>query len=111
MTALEEITKRRAYIVFEALKDELMEGGGTELQAEAFRFSFLVLKGAKAFLESFGVGSLYLDYDKISEIYYILRFDLPGAKGLSDEEEKILYVHNRAVMELERSANTASCFS
>lgn len=104
MLMADEMTKRRAFIVFEALKDELIDGGGSELQAEAFRFSFLVLRGGRAFLRSFGLGNLYLDYDKISEIYFALRFDLPGAKGLSDEEERILIIHNREVMDLESSA-------
>ena len=107
MLSIEELTRRRAYIVFEALKDELMEGGGTDLQAEAFRFSFLILRGTRAFLHSFGLGSLYLDYDKISEIYFVLRFDLPGPKGLSDEEERLIYIHNREVVTLERNSSGA----
>jgi hypothetical protein len=110
MIAIEDITKRRAYIVFETLKEELMEGGGTDLQAEAFRFSFLILRGSSVFLSTFGIGNLFLHYDSISEIYFLLRFDLPGAIGLSDEEEQLILVHNKAVIDLEKNLSNSLSF-
>ncbi len=111
MLVLDEITKRRAYVIFELLKEELMEGNGTEIQAEAFRFSFLILRGSYAFLNTFGLGNLFLDYDKISEIYFAFRCDLPGVRGLSDEEEQLISIHNGEVAELERGINVSSCLS
>lgn len=107
----EELAKRRAYVVFETLKDELIEGGGTDTQVEAFRFSFLILRGGRAFLQSFGLGCLYLDYDKISEVYFVLRFALPGPKGLSEEEERLIYIHNKEVLALENSSKSSFRFS
>ena len=111
MMAIKEITKRRAYIIFEILKEELMEGGGTDLQAEAFRFSFLILRGSSVFLSTFGIGNLFLNYDSISEIYFLLRFDLPGGMGLSDEEEQLILIHNKAVIDLENNANINISFN
>lgn len=111
MMTIKEITRRRAYLVFETLKEELMEGGGTDLQAEAFRFSFLILRGSSVFLRTFGIGNLFLHYDSISEIYFLLRFDLPGEIGLSDEEEQLILVHNQAVIDLEKSASNGLSFS
>jgi hypothetical protein len=97
---VDEITRRRAYTVFELTKEQLLDGDENESISEAYRFSFLVTRGARKFLDTFGVQDLFLDFEKVSDGYFMLRFDLVGAKGLSDEEEHIIYIHNKEVQEL-----------
>lgn len=97
MLNLDEITKRRAYGVFELTKERLLEGDEDESCSEAYRFSYLVLRGPKKFLNAFGAGNLFLDLDAISSTYFMLRFDLVGPKGLTAEEEHVIYIHNEEV--------------
>ncbi|MDD4976751.1 MAG: hypothetical protein PHY93_20515 [Bacteriovorax sp.] len=104
MMGIDEITRRRASTVFELTKERLLDGDENESISEAYRFSYLVLRGPRIFLGIFGDGDLYLDFDKINNGYFMLRFDLYGKKGLSEEEEQIIDIHNEETRRL--SSNT-----
>ncbi len=98
---IDEVMKIRAFAVFEITKELLLDGDEDEEISEVYRFSFLILRGAGKFLEVFGESdNLYLDYDKISDGYFKLRFDLVGPKGLTEKEEQIIYIHNQETSEL-----------
>ena len=98
---IDEITKRRAFTVFELTKERLLDGDEDDSISESYRLSFLILRGAGKFLEIFGENdSLYLDYDKISDGYFKLRFNLIGSKGLTENEEQIISIHNQETSEL-----------
>ncbi len=100
MMAIDEITKRRAYTVFELTKERLLDGDEDESISETYKFSYLLLRGPRVFLDTFGAGDLYLQFDKINDGYYQLRFDLFGPKGLTAEEENVIYQHNDEVRDL-----------
>lgn len=96
----QDLIKRRAYIVFELTKEILMEGVENDSYAEAYRFSYLILRGPRKFLETFKNGELLLNFDLISAGYFMLRFDLAGERGLNSEEGKIILNHNEEVQRL-----------
>ena len=98
---VDDITKRRAFAVFELSKERLLDGDEDESISEAYRFAFLTLRGAGKFLEIFGASdNLYLDYDKVSDGYFKLHNDLVGPKGLTDQEEQVILIHNQEASEL-----------
>lgn len=87
----------RSKKIFELTSELLMEDEGDDVQGEAYRFSYLILRGPKSFKKTFQDGTLYLDQNKISDSYWSWRFDIPGTKGLMREEEDIILHHNKQV--------------
>jgi hypothetical protein len=95
---------QRAKLVSDLTTKLLMEDEGDDVQGEAYRFSFLVLRGPKSFRQAFQIGKLYLDREKIYDGYWAWRFDIPGVRGLSQDEAIIIEHHNEMVQALEHRA-------
>ncbi len=95
--------KERAHAMFSLIRDYLLEEAepSFELQ-ESYRFSYLVLRGPRAFRDAFEQGELSLDETAINRVYWQFQRDLPGPHGLMPEEEQIIQVHNREVERLKQ---------
>ena len=91
---------QRAKRVSELCSQLLIEDEGDEVQVEAYRFTYLVLRGPKSFRHTFQAGSLYLDRGKIQDACWAWRFDIPGARGLTQEEVRMIDYHNEMVLTL-----------
>jgi len=99
---MSQLIIQRAKLISELTCKLLMEDEGDDIQGEAYRFSFLVLRGPKSFRQAFQAGKLYLDKEKIHDAYWAWRFDVPGTRGLSQEEASIIDYHNQMVRQLEQ---------
>lgn len=96
------IVIQRAKKVFGLSSQLLMEDEADEIQGEAYRFSYLLLKGPKNFKSTFEEGVLYLDKEMIRQAFWSWRFDLPGTRGLSQDEMDLIDFHNEQVSRLPR---------
>jgi hypothetical protein len=97
---MNQLTIQRAKMVFELSSKLLMDDEGDDIQGEAYRFAFLVLRGPKSFKQAFSGGRLSLDKDKVYDGFWGWRFDIPGTRGLSSEEASMIDFHNQRVQEL-----------
>ena len=79
------------------LSSEILVDREDEIQAEVYKFCYLILRGPKQFKYAFDVGELKLDESKINDGYWEWRFDIPGPKGLTDEETRLIEFHNQQV--------------
>ena len=99
---MSQLIIQRAKLISELTCKFLMEDEGDDIQGEAYRFTFLVLRGPKSFRQAFQSGKLYLDREKIYDGYWGWRFDIPGTRGLSQEEASMIDYHNQMVRELDQ---------
>lgn len=60
----------------------------------AFKFAWLLLKGPRDYLRTFGSGELMIDADLVDDLYFQYRHELPGRPGLMNEEKIIVRDHN-----------------
>ena len=84
------------------LSSEILVEREDEIQSETYKFCYLLLRGPKQFKYAFDVGDLRLDESKIHDGYWEWRFDIPGPKGLTDEEVRLIEFHNQQVQMLEK---------
>ena len=103
-----DLIRRRAEFLFPMLRDYLMQDGADFVSGEGFKYAFLVLRGPKAYLNTFESGELKINPDAIDEILWTLRSsDFPGVLCLCDEEKELITQHNIEA-ELHRSTFNAS---
>ncbi len=100
------IQERARQIAERAISILQDEDPGDTTAGAAFKFAFLLLRGPKAFLGRFGVGSLSIDADEVRDFCWTLRHELPGGPELSDEEIEILNEHNMESAAYERGARS-----
>lgn len=91
----------RAKKIYQLTSEILVEKEDV-IQAETYKFCYLLLRGPKQFKYAFEAGDLWLDESKIHDGYWEWRFDVPGPKGLSDEEVRLIEFHNQQVEMLDR---------
>ena len=101
---MNQLIMHRAKLVNELSSKLLMEDEEVDVQGEAYRFTYLILRGPKSFRQAFQEGKLYLDREKIYDGYWGWRFDIPGVSGLSAEEASIIDHHNGMVRNLQDQA-------
>lgn len=97
---MNQLTVQRAKMVSDLSRKLLMEDEADEIQGEVYRFSYLVLRGPKNFRQAFREGMLYLDREKVYDGYWGWRFDIPGERGLTQDEVSIIDYHNEMVRAL-----------
>jgi hypothetical protein len=97
---MNQSTIQRAKLVSELSSKLLMEDEGDDIQGEAYRFAYLILRGPKSFRQAFQDGKLYLDKEKVYDGYWGWRFDIPGVRGLAADEVIIIDYHNEMVSAL-----------
>ena len=93
---MNEQTIARAKRIYQ-LSSEILVEKEDAIQAEAYKFCYLLLRGPKQFKYAFDAGDLRLDKSKINDGYWEWRFDIPGPKGLTDEESRLIEFHNQQV--------------
>lgn len=97
---MDRLIKQRALKIYELSRQLLMEDESDDVQGEAYRYSYLVLSGPKSFKHSFEDGRLYLEAEKIRDAFWGWRFDLPGPRGLTEDELALVEFHNEQVKQL-----------
>lgn len=91
------LISQRAKRIYELSSQLLLEDETDDVQGEAYRFSYLVLRGPKSFKKAFEHGRLDLEAEKIRDAFWAWRFDLQGPKGLTQEEMDLIDFHNEQV--------------
>lgn len=99
---MNQLVLQRAKKVYELSGQLLIEDESDDIQGEAYRYAFLLLRGPKSFRHAFEEGVLYLEMDKIRDAFWGWRFDLPGVRGLTQEEMDLIDFHNEQVSRLPR---------
>jgi hypothetical protein len=97
---MNQSTIQRAKLVSALCTNLLLEDEGDDIQGEVYRFAYLVLRGPKSFRQAFQDGKLYLDKEKIHDGYWGWRFDIPGVRGLAQDEVSLIDFHNEMVSTL-----------
>jgi hypothetical protein len=64
---------------------------------EVFRFTALVILGPRRFLERFKEGCLDIDMEAVEQVYWTHQDEMPGQRGLIDEEREIIRELNQEV--------------
>lgn len=92
------LIERRARILFQLSEDILLHHDDTdEVSGNSFRYSFLVLRRPKLYLQAFKDGALSIDLGLLREACWFFRDHLPGPAQLLECEEKIVIDHNLEV--------------
>ena len=94
--------KERMQILFDLTKDYLLEVDASDYDiGEAYKFSYVVLRGPRNFLNAFREGELSLDPEAIRNTLARFRRDLPDQyPDFYHEEEKFIDKHNYEVQKL-----------
>jgi|GEM_PF-5762234 len=102
MTEKRELIQLRAMRLAPFLADYLtFTDSGNFEKGQAYRFTYLTLKGPRAFLQTFQYGELKLDRDSIQSVYWELRGEITGPGQLLPEEEEMIARHNAEVVDYE----------
>lgn len=90
----EQIQRRAQQIGKIAQNILLYEDETDESAANAFKFSYLLLRRPKKFLENFRDGDLRIDPQLLRDFIWQFQDDIDSPNGLLQEEHEILRHHN-----------------